>query len=365
MSLEYKKLRRNIYKVIGVHHKTGFNLWRFFFEGVNQRTGECRSFFIEYYLINPNYQKNGNISLGNNGNNIPSYMMVKVGFWGKYPRQINNFFSINCLTINKKDFLISTDNFSFSEKMIMGNLLLSLEEMKNKPEFLSDFGSARWEIEISRNLESLVNTTSSSLLSRLFYKLQLHWSMQGKELSYKGNIVVNGEKFDINTKGYADKLWGTDYANPCLYLYTNQLTNLVNGEIIPNSSLVLGSYKQKKNKKSIIADLDINGRNYIFDFSAFWKKNKSNYSCNEENGLLHIIISTENKNELMDLNIYCQKKNLLFVKRENVKGLLSHKKLGLCSSAYGNLKLFKKDKKSLELLEEISLEKCILEYGEN
>ena len=64
---------------------------------MNRRTGEEKSFFVEYFLCNPALGQKEPIfgqlpeSLENEW--WPSYLMVKAGCWGENAKQMHRFFA--------------------------------------------------------------------------------------------------------------------------------------------------------------------------------------------------------------------------------------------------------------------------------
>ena len=51
-------LNRNMYMLQGALARKGYDWWWHSFTGTNRVTGERRTFFIEYFIINPALAKN-------------------------------------------------------------------------------------------------------------------------------------------------------------------------------------------------------------------------------------------------------------------------------------------------------------------
>ena len=83
--------------------KKGYDWWWHSLTAYNKKTGEPKPFFIEYFVCNPELAEE-EPTLGQDPENQrlgkrPSYFMMKVGCWGKNPKQIHNFYSMkyfNC-----------------------------------------------------------------------------------------------------------------------------------------------------------------------------------------------------------------------------------------------------------------------------
>lgn len=90
------QLFRNQYMLKGLLTKEGYNWWWHSFVGYNSTTGEAKSFFIEYYIINPalGFDKPifGQLEQSKEKGIMPSYAMIKAGAWGINKAQIHNFY---------------------------------------------------------------------------------------------------------------------------------------------------------------------------------------------------------------------------------------------------------------------------------
>ena len=90
------EISRNACQLYGAQARCGYDWWWHSFTARNERTSEEKSFFIEYFLCNP--QSCGDSPVfgqlkENKKNSVkPSYLMDKAGAWGgKTPRNCINF----------------------------------------------------------------------------------------------------------------------------------------------------------------------------------------------------------------------------------------------------------------------------------
>lgn len=78
---------------------------------LNEKTGEEKPFFIEYFLCNP--QSGGDAPVfsqleeNKNSGVKPSYLMVKAGTWGEDAAQLHRFFGWNKIGVSFAGLLIS------------------------------------------------------------------------------------------------------------------------------------------------------------------------------------------------------------------------------------------------------------------
>ena len=78
--------------------KKGYDWWWHSFTGRNQKTGKEKTFFIEFFLCNPNYGEKKPVF----GRPHPSYLMVKAGAWGEDAAQLHRFFGWDDVNLHGK-----------------------------------------------------------------------------------------------------------------------------------------------------------------------------------------------------------------------------------------------------------------------
>ncbi|MBR4012376.1 MAG: hypothetical protein IKI98_06105, partial [Spirochaetaceae bacterium] len=100
------------------------------------------------------------------------------------------------------------------------------------------------------------------------------------------------------------------------------------------------------------------------NFSKFWKYSKVKYNFTEVEDKLHWSVTAENRKYLLDVDIYCPKSKTLFINYESPLGIKEFNKLWNGGTGYGSLKLFRKTRGTLEIVEDFVAENCGCEYGE-
>ena len=111
----------------------------------NKKTGEARPFFLEFFLVNPKYGKDYPI-FGQHEENIknntrPSYLMVKIGYWGKGNR-----------SQLQSTFLDKKDDCYLDEYKSYGKVIISKDECEQHPEYMCDYGAIEWNLEIEKDI---------------------------------------------------------------------------------------------------------------------------------------------------------------------------------------------------------------------
>ena len=80
-------LKRNEPMLTGKFKKQGYDWWWHNFTGIDEETGEEKTFFIEYFTVNPALGGAepvlGQLEENKKNGKKPSYLMVKAGWWGK------------------------------------------------------------------------------------------------------------------------------------------------------------------------------------------------------------------------------------------------------------------------------------------
>ncbi|MCF0117359.1 MAG: hypothetical protein HUJ61_04835, partial [Bacilli bacterium] len=132
--------------------KRGYDWWWHNFVGYNKKTGEERSFFIEYFIVNPGYKKDEPVfgqDSENKKNKIrPSYLMIKCGSWGKGKKQLHHFVGINKVEINDKPpFFVKADHFYADDKVLKGSVKV---EKKHPDYMMCDDGTMSWNLKIEK-----------------------------------------------------------------------------------------------------------------------------------------------------------------------------------------------------------------------
>ena len=92
MAISRENRRKNLYMLRGFGRKNAYDWWWHSFTGYNKITGDPKSFFIEYFVINPAISPKliqfGNTSSAVKKGQKPSYVMIKAGAWGTDAKQI-------------------------------------------------------------------------------------------------------------------------------------------------------------------------------------------------------------------------------------------------------------------------------------
>lgn len=351
----------------GLLRKNGYDWWWHSFTGKNPDTNEERSFFIEYYIINPGLEKD-KPTFGYHGEK-PCYAMIKAGSWGKDKKQIHNMYPVKDFTYQNNPFQVTIKDNVLTNHYLKGSVSLSTEEKELHPEYMSDDGSMSWDLSINKNHTFDVGLGANKFFSHLGV-FKMFWHAEGVKSSYEGYVVYQGTKYIVTKEwsyGYQDKNWGSDYTNPWLWLNCSNLKLEGSSETLKDTffdfgggrPVVLGVSLEGR----ILGVFSHNNKTYEYNFSKPHLRTKESFDVYEKDEYIYWDIIVENFESKCEINFKAKKDDLLFVKYENPKGKVNHTNLYNGGNAFGTVKLYKKDKKNITLIHTFTGSNGGCEYG--
>ena len=365
-------ITRNLFMLKGSLSKQGYDWWWHSLTAYNKKTGEPRQFFIEYFTCNPELAENkpilGQIPENKNKGKKPSYFMLKVGGWGKDKKQIHNFYSMKDFKCpeDKLDIKVG-EEITLSEKHMKGFCKVTKDEAQKHPEYMSDSGEMKWDLEINKLITFNVGYGASAFFRKL-NSFEMFWHVEGVKTQYKGTIEMDGVEYEVipeKSYGYADKNWGADFTSPWLWIASSNLTSLISGKKLNNSAFVAGGGKPKAFGISIPRKLLIGfyyeGSEYEYNFAKFWNNVNIDFKFEEGKEENHWFINASNWNSKIELKLNSKREEMLLLNYEAPNGKKLHNRLWNGGNGYGEIKLMKKDG---ELIDYIKMENAGCEYGE-
>ena len=106
------------------------------------------------------------------------------------------------------------------------------------------------------------------------------------------------------------------------------------------------------------------GKEYDFNFSHVWLNVKTAFSFEEQDELVHWHVRQENRDAVMDTEVYCRKTDMLLVNYEAPDGTKKHNRLWNGGNGWGIIKLYDKIDGELQLADEVEATHIGCEYGE-
>lgn len=368
-------ITRNAFMLHGplAHH--GYDWWWHSFTAQDAETGEDKPFFIEFFLCNPALGEEKPV-LGQSLESIrdgkkPSYLMVKAGTWGEDHCQLHRFFGWKEVTLQKEaPYHIKADDCVAGETQLRGSVSITASDAASHPEWMCDSGDMSWDLTIDKQIAFNVGYGASKPM-RDMEAFAMYWHAEGMKSAYKGSIVFNGKKYLVTPEksyGYADKNWGRDFTSPWVWLSSNCLFSKLNGKQLHNSVFDIGGGRPKiyliPLDRRLLGVFYYEGKEYDFNFSKVHLAVKTDFSFEEKDDRVVWHVRQENFHAVMETEVYCFKKDMLFVNYESPDGRKRHNRLWNGGNGRGIIKLYDKADGQLVLVDEIEATHIGCEYGE-
>lgn len=383
---------RDAFMLEGPLAEKGYDWWWNSFTGYHEQTGEEKSFFVEFFVCNPNIggnevlfgQKKGNLqnkdaakqvdgqyTKGHEVQPVPSYLMVKCGAWGDDHAQLHRFFAWDEVQIRRGDnFGVKSTDCYLDEVKSKGTVTVSREDAEKHPEWMSDAGSMSWRLKINKKVAFHVGYGASKFFRKL-NAFEMFWHAEGMKTEYDGYVIYNGERYIIkpeNCYGYADKNWGADFTSPWVWLSSNNLKSNLTGEKLTDSVFDIGGGRPKVlgialNRK-LLSDFWYEGKSYEFNFSKFWTVCRTKFECHETDTQVIWHVEQKTLTAKMIADIVCEKKDMLLFNYEAPNGKKLHNRLWNGGNGTGRIQLYRKAGLNYKLIDDIEARNVGCEYGE-
>ena len=358
-------ISRDACQLFGAQGRCGYDWWWHSFTGYHAKTGEARAFFIEFFLCNPKYGKTEPV-FGEHGE-APSYLMVKVGSWGKDAVQLDRFFGVKSSRFTMHvPFGIHADNCRLTETRTRGRVTITEEDRQVHPLWQSSAGDMAWDLKIDKKVAFNVGYGAG----KLFRKLQLFemfWHAEGMKTAFSGQVILNGERYLVRPEdcyGYSDKNWGKDFTSPWVWLSSCHLTSEVTGRKLENSVFDIGGGCPKVGpialKRKLLSAFWYEGKAYEFNFSKFWTFTRTWFDCRETDTQIIWHVEQRTWQNRMVTDITCEKEDMLLVNYQAPNGTKRHNRLWNGGTGEGTVQLYHRGK----LVDRVHVSNVGCEYGE-
>lgn len=366
---------RNAFMQTGSFARKGYDWWWHSLTAKNERTGEEKAFFFEFFTCNPALGGSepvlGQLPEHKRNKAAPSYLMVKAGCWGEDHCQLHRFFGWDEVKIHgSAPFSVKAGDCYVSDTELRGRVVLAKDEVDAHPEYMCDAGSIEWDLTISKIIPFNVGYGASKLF-RDIKAFEMYWHAEGMKTLYAGQIIYNGERYIVDPQssfGYADKNWGRGFTSPWVWLSSCDLMSKKTGKKLNDSAFDIGGGKPKVyfvplNRK-LLSLFCYEGENFEFNFSKFWTLTRTKFACRETETQIIWHVRQETTKAVMDTRIHCRKKDMLLVNYEAPDGSKRHNHLWNGGNGEGTVRLYRKKFGRLELVDEVYAQHVGCEYGE-
>ena len=364
-------IKRNEFMLKGKFAKKGYDWWWHSFTAFNEKTKEPKPFYVEFFVCNPELGGDvpilGQLKENQEKGIFPSYLMINVGFWGSTHGQLHNFYGIKEIDLKgKAPYEIKAGSCYLSETETYGSVIVSSEDAKLHPEYMSDSGSISWNLKIDKKIAFNVGY-GAGLLFRKLQAFEMFWHAEGMKTLYSGEVVLNGEKYLVSSDtsyGYADKNWGRDFTSPWVWLSSCNLESRITGKKLENSVFDIGGGRPRIGlialKRKLLSAFYYEGKCYEFNFSKFWTNTRTKFSSVETEDEIVWHVEQKTWRNRMVTDIRCKKSDMILINYEAPNGKKLHNRLWNGGNGEGIVKLYHGKK----LIDEVICKNVGCEYGE-
>ena len=369
-------ITRDQWMLRGPLAKKGYDWWWHSFTAVNERTGEKKPFYVEFFTCNPKQAADEPVIVWNKSEaekkgRLPSYLMVNVGFWGENHGQLHRFFAWKDVTVHKDaPYSISAADCTCSETHTAGHVRVTPEEAAAHPEWMCDAGEMSWDLKIDKKVAFHVGYGASRFFRDL-NAFEMFWHAEGMKTAFSGTVTLNGERYRVTPEecyGYSDKNWGGDFTSPWVWLASSDLVSRKTGKRLDNSVFDIGGGRPKvfgyALDRKLLGELWYEGKDYEFNFSKFWTLSGTKFDCEETETQIHWHVVQTTATSKLDTEIWRDKKDMLNINYEAPTGLKRHNRLWNGGNGRGVLRLYRRTLLGYELIDEIVAKSVGCEYGE-
>lgn len=375
MSADTHDITRDEFMLTGGFARKGYDWWWHSFTGRNARTGRERSFFIEFFLVNPELggsepifgQLPRNRTLGVR----PSYLMVKAGAWGQGAKQLHRFFGWDSVEVGHgAPYYVLADDCLACETNLIGHVAVGREEAAAHPEWMSDAGTMLWDLTLRKDIAFNVGYGASKPL-RDAEAFQMFWHAEGMKTCFSGTVVLDGETYVIDPEtsfGYADKNWGSDFTSPWVWLSSCDLRSRITGRELHNSAFDIGGGRPKVGPialdRKLLGSFVYEGRPYEFNFSKPWTLSRTRFDCHEGSDAIIWHVEQDTATTRLVTDVTCPKNEMLFINYEAPDGTKRYQHLWNGGTGTGRLLLYERRGSELALVDDVAAAHVGCEYGE-
>lgn len=368
-------LKRNSYMLRGSMAKRGYVRWWHSFTGVSADSLETRTFFVEYFVINPGLGGNQPI-LGQHpyyrkSGMKPSYVMVKAGVFpdacGEGGKELHAFYPISSMKTAADPFYVQIENCLFSENHIAGYVDVSEHEATHRS-LMTDAGYMEWDLEMHKAISCHTGAIANRFFTAL-NALESFWHGEGIRTLFRGTVTLNGVTYDVNSDtchGYADKHWGRNFNTPWLQFASSHLLSERTGKSLKHSALAIDGCCPRllcfPLKRRLMIQLTYTGEDFEYNFARPSLFSRCKWKVKETNKRYIWHIMAQNKTSVIKISCSCKKEQMMPVSYETPDAVVRKKPLLGSGLGYGTLELYRRTPNGLELIDRLTVEDGLCEY---
>ncbi|MDR9859850.1 hypothetical protein [Treponema socranskii] len=363
--------------------KNGVVWTRYIFTGIDSVSGAEQLFFVEWEMLNAGLFPDESVlgfkprtaiseddlqyalagteaafNLRSESIVTPSYVAVRAGTFGVKPKQICSYYALKDVTGGFRLSPITVGNCSFGEEKISGSLSRTTKERAARPEYFCDAGEISWDLRCEIRKQ----------FSAGYKKSSERWIPVGARTAFSGSITLDGREFSVLPKksyGYIDVHFLRTFPAPYFHISSSNLTSRISGKALFDSSFtVQGIFED-----SLALALEFENTDIALEAKKRSASEKILWDCtempaDEEGERLHWSVSADTKKWVIDIDIVCHTSKLFVRNIELPEGNRKVLKLLAGGNGTGEIKLYRRIGKSLEIIEDAHVAFALCEFGQ-
>ena len=370
-------LARNSSMLQGSLAKRGYMRWWHSFSGTQPESGKVRTFFVEFFIINPRLGANtpipGQHPYFKKKGMKPSYVMVKAGVFpdteGNGSRQLHAFYPVSALRATDNPLVMHLEGHPeahcraghcfYSEDKLTGFVEVTREEARHRS-YMTDSGFMEWNLEIRK----AVACHTGKRCGKFFQVLNIldsYWHGEGIRSFFRGSVTLDGVTYEVlpeSSYGYADKHWGRSFNSPWFQFACGKLNSLRAGQELRHSVLAVNvgcpRFLGFRLKERLMLQLTYMGEDFEFNRCKWETK---------ENGKRYIWhIFAQNKKTAVKISGSCTRAEMLHLHYEDPDGRRRKLPLLAGGSGIGTVQIFRKTDGVRELIDTLNLGNALCIY---
>lgn len=368
-------LSRNAMMLNGSLAKKGYLRFWHSFTAIQPETQETRTFFIEYFIINPSGRSTRPI-LGQHPHNkkrgiLPSYVCINAGVFPspeEEGRQLHGFYPISALKAAFQPLVLQIEDNFFSENHISGCVEVSPQDARRHSYMCQD-GYMEWDLEVNKSIACHTGRLAGAFATACNV-LDTFWHGEGIKTEYRGHVIFDGITYEVSPDtcyGYADKHWGRNFNRPWLQLASCHLTSGLSGKTFKHSALAADGCCPRflwfPLKKRLLMQLTYTGEDYDFFFSRLRAKVHTKWKVTETKRRLVWQIVAQNRDIIVKVSGYCLQEDLMPLQYEAPDGSCPRIPLQGAGNGTGTVLIYRKTPTGKQLLDTLSMEHALCLYS--
>lgn len=361
----------------GALAKKGYMRWWHSFSGIAPETGNTRTFFVEYFIINPALGGDEPI-LGQHPyckkrGLKPSYVMIKAGAFpdsqGNPGKQLHMFYPINSLKVATNPLILNIEDCFYSENHIYGFVDVNEEESRHRS-LMTDSGYMEWDLEVYKAVACHTGPIAGPIFSAL-NALDTFWHGEGIRTFFRGKVTLDGITYDVqpdSSYGYADKHWGRSFNRPWLQFASARLTSERTGKELKHSALAIDGCCPRflwfPLKRRLILQLTYTGEDFEYNFARPSTFSRCKWKVKETNKRVIWHIKAQNKSSVIKITGNCPKEQMMPLHYEGPDATKSRSPLLAGGVGIGTVQIYRRvaESRQLHLIDTLAIDNALCEY---